>query len=70
MNKRIKDLAEQAGWGKHHSQFDTRIEKFTELLLKECIGHFEDAMVNQEDDVDYGLAEAITIIKTYYGVKV
>ena len=37
MNERIKELAEQAGWDNHHSKFDTRIEKFAELIVKECI---------------------------------
>ena len=37
MNERIKLLAEQAGWDNHHSKFDTRIEKFAELIVKECM---------------------------------
>ena len=37
MNDRIKQLAEQAGWDNHHSKFDTRIEKFAELIVKECM---------------------------------
>ena len=37
MNERIKLLAEQAGWDNHHSKFDTRIEKFAELIVRECI---------------------------------
>ena len=36
MNERIKLLAEQAGWDNHHSKFDTRIEKFAELIVREC----------------------------------
>jgi len=36
MNERIKQLALQAGWDNHHSKFDTRIEKFAELIVKEC----------------------------------
>ena len=36
MNERIKELAEQAGWDNHHSKFDTRIEKFAELIVREC----------------------------------
>jgi len=36
MNERIKQLAEQAGWDNHHSKFDTRIEKFAELIVREC----------------------------------
>ena len=37
MNERIIELAEQAGWDNHHSKFDTRIEKFAELIVGECI---------------------------------
>ena len=36
MNERIRLLAEQAGWDNHHSKFDTRIEKFAELIVQEC----------------------------------
>ena len=36
MNERIRELAEQAGWDNHHSKFDTRIEKFAELIVAEC----------------------------------
>ena len=36
MNERIKELAEQAGWDNHHSKFDTRIEKFAQLIVREC----------------------------------
>ena len=41
MNERIKLLAEQAGWDNHHSKFDTRIEKFAELIVRECINREE-----------------------------
>ena len=37
MNERIRLLAEQAGWDNHHAQFDTRIEKFAELIVRESI---------------------------------
>ena len=37
MNDRIKLFAEQAGWDNHHSKFDTRIEKFAELIVQECM---------------------------------
>jgi hemerythrin len=36
MNERIRLLAEQAGWDNHHAKFDTRIEKFAELIIQEC----------------------------------
>ena len=41
MNERIEELAEQAGWDNHHSKFDTRIEKFAELIVRECIDKIE-----------------------------
>ena len=41
MNERIQQLAEQAGWDNHHSKFDTRIEKFAELIVRECIDKIE-----------------------------
>ena len=37
MNERIRELAEQAGWDNHHSKFDTRIEKFAELIVQDCM---------------------------------
>ena len=37
MNERIKQLAEQAGWDNHHAQFDTRIDKFANLIIQDCI---------------------------------
>ncbi len=39
MNKRIKELAEQAGWmmGDEVEGFNTRLEKFAELIVRECI---------------------------------
>ena len=37
MNERIQELAEQAGWDNHHSKFDTRIKKFAELIVQECM---------------------------------
>lgn len=42
MNERIKLLAEQAGWDNHHSKFDTRIEKFAELIVRECLSYAKD----------------------------
>ena len=42
MNERIKELAEQAGWGKGETQDDCMAcstfdpEKFAELIVQEC----------------------------------
>lgn len=42
MNERIKLMAIESGFDEHQSKFDTRIEKFAELLLQECINICED----------------------------
>ena len=43
MNERIKELAEQAGWmmGDEVEGFNTRLEKFVELIVRECADLFE-----------------------------
>jgi len=41
VNERIKQLAEQAGWDNHHAQFDTRIEKFADLIIRDCLQKIE-----------------------------
>ena len=40
MNERIRELAEQAGWmmGDEVEGFNTRLEKFAELIVRECVG--------------------------------
>lgn len=70
MNEKIRELIEQAT---EPPVFPANIgyfnrEKFALLILQECLVLFENAKVNQEDDVDYGLEEAKNIIKEYFGV--
>ena len=40
MNERIRALAEQAGWmmSDEVEGFNTRLEKFAELIVRECAG--------------------------------
>ena len=54
MNKRIQDLAEQAGWdmGDEVEGFNTRLEKFAELLVQEVCwdminSHLDKTKVNR-----------------------
>ena len=49
MNERIKELAEQAGWDNHHSKFDTRIKKFAELIVQECLSEIKGMMVDESE---------------------
>ena len=43
MNERIRELAEQTGWAEHIRYKPTRIEieKFAELIVRECIAQCE-----------------------------
>ena len=64
MNERIRLLAEQAGWDNHHAQFDTRIEKFAELIVRECA---DIATKHQEQGVsEVSIGESI---KEHFGVE-
>ena len=68
MNERIKQLAEQAGWDNHHSKFDTRIEKFAELIVRECIDIAQDRAAFDwapPNDVNHIIDE----IKQHFGVE-
>ena len=73
MNERIQEFVNECTeWvtgtiDGDYEYFDK--EKFALLILKECITLFENAKVNQEDDVDYGLEEAQNIIKEHFGVE-
>lgn len=67
MNQQIRELAKSVQCERHWTEED--IEKFAELILKKCMEMFEDAKVNQEDDVDYGLEEVKNIIKEHFGVE-
>ena len=68
---RFEELAEEAGWDIHHSKFDTRIEKFAELIVKECaeqsmsIGRY-----NTPSGITPDLAIAIAVgLKKHFGVE-
>ena len=68
MNERIRELAEQAGWDNHHSKFDTRIEKFAELIVRECIDIAQDRAAFDwapPNDVNHIIDE----IKQHFGVE-
>ena len=78
MNERIQQLAEQAGWDNHHSKFDTRIEKFAELIVRECIDKIEthripvgnSAAGETACEMTYSaLKEIRDEIKEHFGVK-
>ena len=64
MNQEIKELAEQAGWDNHHSKFDTRIEKFAELIVRECCVALNPML---RDMISRG--QGADLIKKHFGVE-
>ena len=70
MNERIRELAEQAGWDNHHSKFDTRIEKFAELIVKECANHC-DLLLDHKISSEWsrGTHDCSRAIKKHFGVE-
>ena len=76
MNERYKELAEQAGWDNHHSKFDTRIKKFTELIVNDCIQELKisrrcDPYTGKLYEGEYNncINDQINILKERFGVE-
>ena len=67
MNERIQQLAEQAGWDNHHSKFDTRIEKFAELIVRECKDLLFESSENNR--LPIAVDDMVHIIDTHFGVE-
>lgn len=64
MNERIKELALQAG-GSHYPEVGGKLlEKFAELLIKQCISKIEEAAEHSPEL--YGVA---LDIQEYFGVE-
>ena len=75
MNERIKELAHEAGLPTYNPEgIPTKLEKFAELIVRECVKFCEHESNNDEhDEYDMGLwvkAESIkTAIKKHFGVE-
>ena len=69
MNEQIRGLAEQAGWDNHHSKFDTRIEKFAELIVKECVAICQDTDGEDNINARSGRQDCAVEIKEHFGVE-
>ena len=63
MNERIRQLAEQAGWDNHHSKFDTRIEKFAELIVRECM------KLNSKELSITAIERLLPVYEEHFGVE-
>ena len=68
MNERIKEFAKQAGFYKYGDDFEDIIEKFAELIVKECISIAQDRAAFDwapPNDVNHIINE----IKQHFGVE-
>jgi len=56
MNEKIKLLAEQAGLGQERwtttEQFNSFLDKFAELIVRECVNTIDQQYVTISDDAD------------------
>ena len=70
MNERIQELARQAEFSARdlHIQCDN-IQKFAELIVKECVAICQD--IDGEDNIDArsGRQDCAVEIKEYFGVE-
>jgi hypothetical protein len=66
MNKRIKELAEQAGYSKDYLEIGlpSNMEKFAELIVLECANWIK----NTDSDPDIGEEDAKALLE-HFGVE-
>jgi sugar diacid utilization regulator len=79
MNPRIKELAEQVGAGFNEGFYreivgitmsPDKLEKFAELIVKECAFLVEGFILEQEVALDdYQEYEASAVLKEHFGIK-
>ena len=78
MNKRIKELAEQAGYSKDYLEIGlpSNMEKFAELIVRECILELEisrkcDPYTGDLFDCEYNtcINEQTIMLKEHFGVE-
>ena len=72
MNERIKELAAKSNFGHMENDnvvYDYRLEKFAELIVKECIAICQD--IDGEDNIDAksGRQDCAVEIQEYFGVE-
>ena len=72
MNERIKEIALQAGGSHYPTVGGKTLEKFAELLLKECvelISATRDLAIEDGWNVDEAMSTAINDIEEHFGVE-
>lgn len=71
MNERIRELFEQAGLKHYGEDYFAKIDKFAELIVKECIQSIENTIETNcdTDSEKIGCEFAITDLKEHFGVE-
>jgi hypothetical protein len=69
MNKRINLLLEQSGLQPYYDAQEGQIEKFAELIVKECINEIHDADVGNLKGRGYYLDKVAEHIENHFGVE-
>jgi hypothetical protein len=71
MNERIKELAEQASKEVFPINSIAFMEKFAELIVRECADNIAGNidLINPESSYNYGLRRAMNSVKEHFGVE-
>jgi hypothetical protein len=75
MNKRIKELAEQAqDWADAHAPYASEeheyfVEKFAELIVQECADLFKNVLISVETEHGHQSVMASKFIRNHFGVE-
>lgn len=82
MNKKIKELSEDAGFRVESLLTNTpkpirivgnveSVDKFAELIVKECVQICRDNIMDEETDLNYndGVIDCAVMIKQHFGVE-
>lgn len=81
MNERIRELAHKAEfinkrhngdfwrWGYIDPELNSKLEKFAELIVRECAGLFPNVYVSIEHEHGHTPVVAVDYIKKHFGVE-
>jgi len=69
MNERIRELAHEAGLPTYNPDgIPTKLEKFAELIVRECVKVVDDTMTENQE-MNIGLVMASAAIVAHFGVE-
>ena len=70
MNERIKELAHEAGLPTYNPEgIPTKLEKFAELIVRECIGVVNRRYMGDNNREDFEVRRCVEDLKKHFGVE-